>query len=265
MIIESISVLAALGLLFGIFLAFFSKRFEVKENEKVEEVLKILPGINCGACGYAGCHAYAEAVALSKDVPVDLCVPGQKAVADKVSKIVGREGTGRVRVVAQLKCNGGKKESGEKFEYKGIKSCKAANIVGGGPKACSYGCIGYGDCVKVCNFDALHMGERGLPIVDKEKCVACGACVKECPKNLFKVVPKDKKVHVLCGSNDTAKDVIKGCKVGCIACKQCEKVCPVEGLAIHVNDNLAEIDYSKCTMCGKCVDACPRKIIFHEK
>ena len=109
------------------------------------------------------------------------------------------------------------------------------------------------------------MGENGLPVVDKDKCVACGACVKECPKNLFKLVPKDKRIHVLCNSKDIGKVVAKVCKVGCIACKACEKVCPVEGLAIHVNDNLAEVEYNKCIMCGKCVEACPRKIIVDER
>jgi len=264
MIIQSIIVLGALGLGFGIFLAFFSKKFEVKKDPRVDEILKLLPNANCGACGYAGCKAYAEAVVANKDVPVDLCVPGQREVAEKVAKIVGREvEEKKVQLVAQLKCAGDKEKTSEKFEYDGVKTCKAANLVLGGPKSCSYGCIGFGDCVKACKFGALKMGDNGLPVVDKEKCVACGACVKACPKNLFKLVPKDKKIHVLCSSKDSTKDVIKACKVGCIACKACEKACPVD--AIHVKDNLAEIDYSKCIMCGKCVEVCPRKIIVDER
>lgn len=264
MIFESIIVLGSLGLGFGIFLAFFSKRFEVKKDPRVDEVLKVLPGANCGACGYAGCKAYAEAVVADKDVPVDLCVPGQKEVADKISRIVGREAKNKeVAVVAQLKCKGGKGETSLKFEYDGIKSCKAADLIAGGPKSCSYGCIGYGDCAKVCEFDALKMRLNGLPVVDKEKCVGCAACVKECPKKLFRLVPKDKKVHVLCSSKDIGKDVVKVCNVGCIACRACEKACPSD--AIHVKDNLAEIDYSKCTQCAVCVKACPRNIIVDEK
>ena len=263
MITESIIVLGGLGLLFGIFLAFVSKKFHVKNDPKIEEVLAALPGINCGACGYAGCAAYAEAVATNKDVPVDLCIPGQKDAAEKVAKILGREASGKkTKLVAQLKCNGGKKEAGEKYEYSGVKTCKAASIVVGGPKSCSYGCIGYGDCARVCNFNALSMGENGLPVVDKDECVACGACVKECPKGLFKLVPHEKKVHVLCSSKDPGKIVTKVCKVGCIACMLCVKACKFD--AIHVVDNLAELDYSKCTMCGDCVIACPRKIIVDE-
>lgn len=264
MILQSIIVLSALGLGFGIFLALASKKFHVEHDPKIDEVLNVLPGANCGACGYAGCQAYAEAVVANKDVPVDLCIPGQKEVADKVAKILGRGASGKkVQLVAQLKCNGGKEKTSEKFEYNGIKTCKVTNLTGGGPKSCSYGCMGYGDCIKACKFDALNIGENGLPVVNKDKCVGCGACVKECPKNLFKLVPKEKKIHVLCSSKDIAKDVIKSCKVGCIACKACEKVCKSD--AIHVKDNLAEIDYSKCVMCGACVKACPRKIIIDER
>jgi len=264
MIIQSIIVLGALGLGFGIFLAYASKKFHVLHDPKIDEVLNVLPGVNCGACGYAGCSAYAEAVVSNKDVLCSLCVPGQKNVADKVASIVGKDvSLKKVQLVAELKCNGGKSEASSKFEYRGIENCKAASLLGGGPKACSYGCIGYGDCVKVCKFDALKMNVNGLPVVDKEKCVACGACVKECPKRLFKFVPKDKKVHVLCSSKDVAKKVVKACKVGCISCGACERSCPVD--AIHVKDNLAEIAYSKCIMCGKCVGVCPRHIIIDER
>jgi len=264
MIIQSIVVLGVLGLGFGIFLAYFSKRFEVKRDPKIDEVLDVLPGVNCGACGYAGCAAYAEAVVTNKEIPVTLCVPGQKAVADKIAKMLGKEvSEKKMQMVAQLKCNGGKEETSDKFEYEGVKNCKGANLISGGPKSCSYGCIGYGDCVNVCKFDALSMGSNGLPVVDKEKCTACGMCVKECPKRLFRLVPKEKKIHVLCSSKDMAKDVTKACKVGCIGCKACERACPSD--AIHVKDNLAEIDYSKCTMSGKCVSACPRKIIVDER
>lgn len=264
MIAESIITLGVMGLAFGVFLAFAAKKFHVEHNPKIDEVLNALAGSNCGACGYAGCQGYAEAVVNNKDVPVDLCVAGQKAVAEKVAQILGRELTDKkVKMVAQLKCAGDKEKTSEKFRYEGVMTCKAANLTAGGPKSCSYGCIGFGDCVKACKFNALKMGENGLPIVDKEKCVACAACVKACPKNLFKLVPKDKKVHVLCSSKDLGKDVVKACKVGCIACKACEKACNFD--AIHVKDNLAEIEYSKCTQCAACVKACPRKIILDER
>ncbi|MBU0627604.1 MAG: Fe-S cluster domain-containing protein [Nanoarchaeota archaeon] len=264
MIGESIIVLAGLGFGFGIFLAFASKKFHVKHDPKIDEVISVLPGANCGACGYAGCAAYAEAVVLNKEVPVDLCIPGQKAVADKVAQLLGREAGGKkTKLVAQLKCNGGKNEAGEKYKYNGVETCRSAAILSGGPKSCSYGCIGFGDCVNVCKFNALKMGANGLPVVDKAECVACGACVKACPKGLFKLVPHENKVHVLCSSKDLGKVVIKVCKVGCIACMLCVKACKFD--AIHVVDNIAEIDYSKCTECGACVTACPRKIIVDER
>ncbi len=262
MLLEAVLTMGLLALIFAIGLALASKKFAVKSDPKVKEVRKVLPGINCGACGLAGCDAFAEAVVAGK-VPIDGCIPGQKAVADKIAKILGEENKERkAQLVAQLKCDGGKRETGDRFEYNGVKTCSAANLTAGGPKSCSYGCIGFGDCVKACKFDALKMGDNGLPIVDKEKCVGCAACVVVCPKSLFILVPKDKKIHVLCASKDTGKDTAKACKVGCIACRACEKVCSVD--AIHVIDNLAVIDYFKCNMCGKCVQVCPRKIIFDE-
>jgi RnfABCDGE-type electron transport complex B subunit len=266
MITESIIVLGSLGLAFGIFLAFASKKFHVDVNPHVDKVTDALPSINCGACGYAGCSAYAEAVVANKEVPIDLCIPGQKEVADKIANILERDSTGeKIKLVAQLKCNGGKAEATDKFEYKGIKTCKAASLINNGPKSCSHGCIGYGDCIPVCPVGAISMRDNKLPIVDKEKCIGCGKCVKACPKILYKLVPKDKKIHVLCSSKEIVKDVISACKIGCIACKACERACPIPDSAIHVNDNIAEIDYSKCVMCGKCVSACPRKIIVDER
>lgn len=253
-----------LALAFAIGLAIASKKFHVEHDERIDMVRDVLPGYNCGACDYGSCDNYAKEVVANSSVACNLCAPGGEEVACNVAEIVGREIAGKkIQLVAQLKCNGGKKETTSKFEYDGVKTCTAANLLAGGFKSCSYGCIGYGDCVKVCRFDALKMNDNGIPVVDKEKCTACAACVKKCPKELFKLVPKYKKVHVLCSSKDLGKDVVKVCKVGCIACKACEKVCPSD--AIHVKDNLAEIDYSKCTMAGKCVGVCPRKIIVDER
>lgn len=260
MIIESIVVLGILGLGFGIFLAYFSKKFEVKQDPRVEEVLKVLPNANCGACGYAGCAAYAEAVVLSPNVPPDMCIPGQKAVALQVAKIVGKEvSAAKAKPIPRLKCTGG---SSDKFSYDGIKSCKAASLVSKGPKSCVYGCIGLGDCKEACLFGAVKM-ENGIPQFNPEKCIACRACAEACPKGLIDMVPGDKQIHVLCNSKDIAKDALKACKDGCIKCKLCEKNCPVQ--AITVTSGIAQIDYAKCTMCGKCITVCPKKIIVDER
>ena len=167
------------------------------------------------------------------------------------------------RKVAQLHCNGTSQNCAIKYEYKGVKTCRAAALLQGGYKNCSYACLSYGDCVEVCQFDALSMQPNGLPLVDKDKCTACGLCVKICPKQLYTLVPYKNKVHVLCNSKDPGKVVVKVCKVGCTACKACEKACKFD--AIHVIGNIARIDYSKCTQCGACVTACPRKIILDER
>jgi len=263
MLLQALLTMGLLAFIFAVGLAIASRKFAVKKDPKIDEVRKVLPSVNCGACGLAGCDAFAEAVVAGK-VSIDGCIPGQKEVADKICKILGKEIKGKkIQFVAKLKCNGGKGETSEKFNYNSIESCKAASLLSQGPKSCSYGCIGFGDCVKVCKFDALKMSHNRLPIVNKEKCTACAACIKECPKHMFKLVPKDKNIHVLCSSLDPAKKVMKACKVGCIACKACERICPAD--AIHVKDNLAEINYSKCTMCGKCVSACPRKLIVDER
>ena len=254
----------ALGLIaaaFGYGLAYASKKFAVELHPKVDAVLKVLPGANCGACGMAGCAAFAEAVVAGK-VPVDGCIPGQKKVARKIGEILGKKVEEKEGKKAQLYCYGNKENCPDKFTYKGIKTCEGAMLVGGGQKSCSYGCLGFGDCVKVCPFDAMRMGKDGLPKINHEKCTGCGKCVKTCPKGILHLAPEKSKVHVRCSSKDPAKDVMKVCKVGCIACKQCEKACPVD--AIHVIDALAVIDYAKCISCGKCVTVCPRKIILKQ-
>ncbi|MFH2028892.1 MAG: RnfABCDGE type electron transport complex subunit B [Nanoarchaeota archaeon] len=263
MIIESVLVVGGLSLAFGLSLAYFAKRFAVRTDPRVAEIRKVLPGANCGACGAAGCDAFAETV-VKGDLPLDACIPGQQEVAKKIADILGQKVTAvKGKNVAQLHCKGTKENCKAKFNYQGIKTCESASLIQDGYKECSYGCLGFGDCVIVCPFNAIEMQDNGLPSVNKDKCTGCGNCIKKCPKGLFKLVPADKKVHVLCSSKDIAKNTIKVCKVGCIACKQCEKACPAD--AIHVIDNIAKIDYSKCIICGKCVRVCPRKIILDEQ
>lgn len=258
MIFLSILSLGIAGLILGLLLAAAEKMFAVKEDPRVEAIMQALPSVNCGACGFPGCSGYAAAVAAGSAEP-NRCTVGGDKVAQEIAGIMGVEAGKAERRIAALLCRGGKSKSFEKFEYHGITSCSALNITAGGNKACSFGCLGMGDCVKMCPFGALYMNEDKLPVVVEEKCKACGKCVQTCPRGLFELIPASKKVIVACKSHDSLQDTRKACKVGCIACRLCEKKCPVG--AIKVVDNLATIDYTLCTGCGICVDVCPQKAI----
>lgn len=258
-ILYAMLAMGGLGAAFGIGLSIASKKFAVEVDPRVAQIIEALPGVNCGACGLAGCAAFAEAVVAEK-VPVTGCLAGGKDVAEKVADVMGAIAEAdHESKVAILKCAGTSNRCSLKCIYEGIESCSGAALIGSGPKSCFYGCLMHGDCIESCKFDALSFGDNGLPEVDLEKCVACGACVKACPKGLFELVPKKSLVHVLCNSKAPGKDVRKVCKVGCIACRICEKNCPYD--AIHVVENIAVIDYEKCTNCGTCAEKCPRKII----
>ena len=257
-LVYSVIVLGLMGIIAGIILAFASKKFAVVEDPKIAEVEKVLPGANCGACGYAGCHAYAVAVAEGK-ADMNLCKPGAQKVVDDICKVMGAESEAAEEKVAQRYCNGGTAEAKLKFDYNGIDNCKAASLVNNGFKECSYSCLGLGDCSKVCPVDAITMDDNKLPQINKDTCIGCEKCVIECPRSILHMAPKKMRVHVRCGSKDKGPKVIKSCKVGCIACRKCEKECPFD--AIHVIDNLAIINYEKCKNCTKCAKVCPRKII----
>jgi Na+-translocating ferredoxin:NAD+ oxidoreductase RNF subunit RnfB len=256
-IIIPIITLGALGLIFGVGLAIASKRFSIAVDPRLERIHGLLPGANCGVCGGAGCFGFAENI-LSGKMNVSACRVAQENIKEKIAEILGQELEKKIKLVATLHCYGGLKVK-DKFVYKGIEDCVAANLVLGGQKSCVYGCLGFGDCVKVCPFGAIKMSDDGLPVVDESKCKACNKCVLICPKKLFSLRPATHKVYVACSSYDLGKDTKVVCPVGCIACRKCEQVCPAD--AIHVIDNLAVIDYNKCTSCGKCVEACPMKTI----
>jgi Na+-translocating ferredoxin:NAD+ oxidoreductase subunit B len=263
-IIISISVLGTMGVLFGLGLAYASKKFHVKVDKKISEISKILPGLNCGGCGYPNCDSYAESVV--KGEKNNLCKPGGEKVECEISKIMGNEFDEfqkKEKMVAQRYCNGGKKESKIKFEYKSIKTCKAAILVNNGNKQCVYSCLGFGDCSLVCPVNAIIMDKNDLPNIDKDKCIGCEKCVLECPRSVLHMAPKKSRVHVRCMNKEPAKNMLKKCVVGCISCGLCVKECPVD--AIHIINNLAQIDYSKCISCGKCAKVCPRKIIIIEE
>ncbi len=254
-------ILGILGLVLGVALALASKAFHVDKDERIEQVEKILPQANCGACGYAGCAAFAEAV-INGTAPISGCVPGGASVAEKISGIVGKKAGKTVKKVAVVHCGGNINSMREKFRYNGIEDCNAAALLHGGDNICAYGCLGLMSCMKACPFGAISASETGLPVIDEEKCVACGICVETCPKNIIGYKIYGKKVDVRCSSRDKGAAVMKICRSGCIGCGKCEKTCPVG--AIDITDNLAVIDYEKCVSCGKCAEVCPTKAITDE-
>lgn len=258
-ILIATAVVGGTGLIIGVALGFAARVFEVKTDEKEIAIRDVLPGNNCGGCGFAGCDALAKAIAQG-EAPVGGCPVGGADTASKIGEIMGTDAE-VTKMVAFVKCNGNCDAAAEKYDYSGTMDCREAAVVSGGPKGCTYGCMGLGSCVGVCEFDAIHI-VNGIAEVDKEKCVACGRCATICPKKLIELVPYDAKHRVRCNSKDKGKDVKVVCSVGCIGCKLCERNC--ENDAVIVEDNLACIDYEKCTGCGKCVEKCPSKIITKE-
>jgi Na+-translocating ferredoxin:NAD+ oxidoreductase RNF subunit RnfB len=256
------AVLGALGLVSGALLAFASIKFFVKTDERVSLIREILPGANCGGCGYPGCDGYADGI-VSGGAKTNLCAAGGPALARKAAEIMGVANEASVPLRAFLKCGGAEKFSARNALYEGIGDCRSAAVVpGGSPNACPYGCMGLGTCVQVCLFGALSIKD-GLAFIDSEKCVGCGACVTACPKSVLSLMPKTSRFQVACNSNWRGPDVKKACSVGCIGCSLCAKVCPEK--AITMENNLAAIDTAKCTNCGICTTKCPSKCarVFH--
>ncbi len=260
-IIIPIIVLGSLGLIFGVGLAIASKRLAVHIDPKLEKIHGLLPGANCGACGGAGCFGFAESV-LKGELDISSCRVAEDKSKEEIAQILGKRLEKNVKRVAVLHCAGGNKVK-NKFNYRGIKDCLSAGLLMGGQKECGFGCLGFGTCERVCPFEAIKMSDSGLPVVDPNKCKACAKCVITCPKKLFSLIPVNSTVYVACKSHDLGKDTKAICPVGCIGCKLCEKACVFD--AIHVNNNLAVIDYAKCTSCEKCIAACPMKTIKSRK
>nr|WP_302447701.1 RnfABCDGE type electron transport complex subunit B [Eubacterium ramulus] len=261
-IIIAAVVVGGTGIVIGIILGIAGEKFKVEVDQKEEEVLAALPGNNCGGCGFAGCSGLAAAIAKG-EAEVGSCPVGGAAVAAKIGAIMGQEVGESVREVAFVKCAGTCENANADYEYYGVEDCSMmAFVPNGGPKKCNFGCLGFGECVKACPFDAIHI-KNGVAVVDKEQCKACGKCIKACPKNLIELVPYDAKHIVQCSSQDKGKQVMTACKVGCIGCKMCERVC--ESGAVTVENNIAHIDQSKCTGCGACAEKCPKKIITGKK
>ena len=256
-IIIAAAVVGVVGVLAGILLGVASEKFKVKEDEVYVKVREVLPGNNCGGCGYPGCDGLAAAIAKGEE-KANACPVGGDTVAKQIVQIVGGEAESE-RMVAHISCIGNCEKAKDSYEYVGPQSCKlAANAPGGGPKACSYGCLGYGSCKEVCQFGAIDVID-GVAIIDKDKCKACGMCIAECPRKIIKMIPYEAPVIVECNSKEFGKDVKDNCQVGCIGCGLCQRNCPNE--AITVVDKLAVIDYSKCTGCKACKEKCPVKVI----
>ncbi len=258
-VLLAMAIVGVTGCLIGFFLCVASEKFKVEVDERETAILDVLPGNNCGGCGYAGCSGLAAAI-VKGEAPVNGCPVGGDPVAAKVGSIMGVDAEAGARQVAFVKCSGTCDKAKNKYNYTGIEDCQAmAFVPGGGAKACSYGCMGFGSCVKACPFDAIHVID-GVAKVDKEACKACGKCIEACPNHLIEFIPYDAKFAVACSSKDKGKDVMAVCDTGCIACHLCEKNCPRD--AVHVEDNIAHIDQEKCIKCSICAQKCPKHVIL---
>ncbi|MBR2215442.1 MAG: Fe-S cluster domain-containing protein [Selenomonadaceae bacterium] len=257
-----ILVLVGVGAFFGLILALADKKFAMASNPLIDEVEEILPKGQCGACGFAGCRKYAEAVVEDEAVPPNLCVPGKAAVAAKVAELTGKKAEATEPKYAHLKCRGTLTAATVAATYEGIPDCAAVKIVQGGPKGCKFGCLGFGNCVRACPFGALSMGEAGLPVVDKEICTGCGKCVSTCPQALFVLASFAAPVEVECSNHDKGAVARKYCQNACLGCGLCMKNCP-HG-AIKLERNLAVVDSAVCRKkCHEttCLAKCPTKAI----
>ncbi len=259
-IIYAFISVAGLGLLLGVGLAFASRLFAVRKDEKITTVESALPGLNCGVCGYAGCAAYAAAI-VGDDVSLTLCSPGGPEAAHRVAGIMGVEVTVMAeKKVTQVHCRGGKNSSKYEFAYTGIKDCNALHALYGGDKVCKFGCLALGSCIRVCPADAIDYDAEDLVWVNKEKCISCGKCIEVCPTRVMRWVPYEADYVVACNSLDKGGRVRKYCSVGCTACKLCEKKSPEGGY--KVEEFLCRIDYGINGEREAGAEACPTKCII---
>lgn len=262
-IVFTILILSSLGVSLAVILYFVALKFKVYEDPRIDQVCDALPGANCGGCGFAGCRAFAESFVKSADVSALYCPVGGSATMNKAAEILGKTAVAREALIAVLRCSGSCELRPRTNSFDGAASCAIMSATYAGETGCGFGCLGKGDCVVSCGFDAIVMNPTtGLPEIDEERCTACGACVKACPKSIIelrKKGPKNRRIYVACANRDKGGIARKACSVACIACTKCKKVCPFD--AITIENNLAYIDNNKCRLCRKCVPECPTSAI----
>ncbi|ACB84670.1 RnfABCDGE type electron transport complex subunit B [Natranaerobius thermophilus] len=280
--IEAVLSLGAIAFIFGSVLAYAAEKFKVEKDPRIEAIAEVVPGANCGACGYPGCEAFAEAVARG-EAPPEGCTPGGKKAAEQISEILSNgagesnefstlgyvKETNKViqepsqKYIAEVACLGSREYCKEKFEYDGVRDCRAAMMYRNGPKACEFGCIGLATCVETCPFEAIEMRDDGLPRINHDICRGCATCVNTCPKSVIRLIPGDRYKHfIYCNSQETGEIVKENCQYGCLGCGICREQCPVG--AINLDNDLAVIDQNKCVNCGLCKDKCPTACIVSE-
>lgn len=257
-IVLAIAAVTGIGLFSAVMLSVASKVMAVPADDRFGPVRECLPGANCGACGYAGCDAYAQAMIADPSVKTNLCIPGGASAARGISEALGVEFSDVKAQKAVVRCGGDCDMTSDKMDYQSAESCKAARLFYGGTGTCTYGCMGLGDCAAVCPTNAIDI-VKGIARVDASLCIGCGMCAKTCPSRVIEMIPADAAVYVACNSRDRGAAVVKKCKFGCIACKKCERECPDAGFTVE--DNLARIDYEKGGATAECAAVCPRKCI----
>ncbi|MGA1874260.1 MAG: RnfABCDGE type electron transport complex subunit B [bacterium] len=256
--IAAVLSLGGIAFILALGLGIASKVFTVEIDPKVAAIAELLPGANCGGCGYAGCAGFAEAAAAGRVSPSE-CKVASAEVVEEMSRILGVAVERKEKKVARILCQGTHEACKVKYRYEGLTDCRAAVLLGGGPKACPYSCLGFGSCMKACPFGALKMGPQGLPVVEERLCTGCGSCVRQCPRGVIQLIPAKQPYYVACSSQSKGKAVREVCQAGCIACGLCVKKCPNQ--AIQMENNLPVIDPEKCTGCGTCAEKCPQKAI----